>query len=220
MLRSSILSATALLASGGLAQAHDFYVRGDAGVRAFGGLSGEVGVDEFVVGGEIDLEPGLAAGAASGVAFDNGVRIELEGRYLSGDLETENTIFDGVDSDARALAVFTNLYYDFKGARRVEPFIGAGIGVQNTRFEFSKDGEEVSDDLTGFAIQGIYGAAFPISKHVSFDLAYRFIYTPDLSEDGDIVLFDGEGEPVDSTPYSIDLDRMDHVVSAGVRYRF
>jgi opacity protein-like surface antigen len=188
------------------AHATEFYIRADAGVRAFGSISGTVSDDFDLLLVDADIDPGPTVGGASGIAFSNGFRAELEGRFLSGEL-----FDDGVTSlSSDAIGLYGNVYYDFLGGKRAEPFIGAGLGVQRNRFELEDGGFSVSDSITGFSLQAIYGVAFPLTKNFSIDLAYRFVFTPSIRET----------TLVDDFPIATDLRRTDHAITAGARLRF
>lgn len=155
--------AAVVLAASGSAQAQDrgWYVRGDVG----GSFSGELDA-----GPTVDLDDGWLVGGGAGYAFGNGLRAEGELLYMQNDVE------GGSDGEAKTLASFANVTYDFNAQGRIQPFVGAGLGFARVEFQ---DGA-IDDEDTGLAYQAKAGVAYRVNDRLTAEAAYRYMRVTDV----------------------------------------
>ncbi len=161
--------------------------------------------------GELSYDPGFALDLAFGYAFEVGLRLELQVGYRKSDLDELK--IDGVGSvdtggDLRTYSSMANLYYDFdfarlsgepRGASRLVPYLGAGIGVALHRTDINWS---TSSSDTVFAYQGIAGIAYSLATDWRLTLSYIYLRT----EDPDFAHFETEYRS--------------HNAMLGVRYSF
>jgi opacity protein-like surface antigen len=184
-----VAAATSAVVLGGTAEAQDsgWYVRGELGSTFEGQLDAN---------SSVDFDDGLMVGIAIGRDYLFGMRAEGELLY------TDNDIKGSANGDASALGVFANLYYDFNRGGRIQPFLGAGIGMMKVDFD---DGV-IDDDATEFAYQAKAGVAYKINDRLTADLVYRYLQVTDLEF--------GTGSS------KIEGDYDTQAVTVGLRYKF
>ncbi len=163
-------------------------------------LSGNLGVamlsdsdlsDSTIPGMTISLEsdPGFALGAAVGYDFGNNLRIEGEISYQQNDFDKASAL--GIDIDfsgeSSALGFGVNGYYDFTNKSAFTPYITAGIGMAEVKFDDmtipGDDTFSASDDDTVFAYQLGVGVSYAVTEMVNIDVAYRYRGFDDLEFD-------------------------------------
>jgi opacity protein-like surface antigen len=151
------------------------------------------------------FDNGLDLNLLAGHRFDNGFRIEVQGFYNKAgvdrheNLAVGGTVIDAVDSavltrgaasatnptvgavlstdngSVKNYGIFANALYDIKASDTFMPYIGAGIGYQNTKVKFNPSGVAVANDSKGvFAYQGIAGATYKLSP--SFEIFGQYTY--------------------------------------------
>jgi outer membrane protein OmpA-like peptidoglycan-associated protein len=162
------------------------------GAGVLGGLS---------TSGQQKFSTGFAGLASLGWGFGNGLRAEVEGDYRndSGNGYTGFTRFGGFNGGGttQKYGTMANVLYDFVGLTPyVQPYIGAGVGVQwidanphayntntvslrGTTFLPSQLNVTSSATNAVFAYQGIAGVALPIASAPGLALTaeYRFMGT-------------------------------------------
>jgi len=158
---------------------------------------------------ELSYDTGYSVSAALGNAYGNGVRAELEIPYRTN--EFDDVVILGVvsvpvDGDISTWGLMANAYYDFATNAGLTPFVGAGIGFVNVRFD-----SETSDDDAVFAYQFMAGCGFPLSKDVTFDLQYRFFATQDP---------EFEARDPDFGKVKLESEYMTHNLMLGLRFNF
>jgi opacity protein-like surface antigen len=152
-----------------------------------------------------EFDNGLDLNLVAGHRFDNGFRIELQGFYnkagvdLHRDLAVGGTVIDGLDSAVltrgavsatnptvgavlstdkgrvKNYGVFANAFYDIKASDSFMPYLGAGIGYQNTKVRFIPSDVPVINDSKGvLAYQAMAGATYKLSP--SFELFGQYTY--------------------------------------------
>ena len=161
-----------------------------------------------------DIGPFVAG--AVGYHFQNtGLRAEAEIGYLTNAIEHHDiagtgTFTDDASGDSSAFFGLASIYYDLPLDSRIKPFVGAGIGLADVSFSglgTTPGGTLLDDSDTAFAWHLTGGIGYDISENVALEVGYRY-----LAFDGvDVTASDG-------TPSSIDTS--DHIVFAGLRYRF
>ncbi|MER9233561.1 porin family protein [Mesorhizobium sp. M0622] len=149
-----------------------------------------------------DLNLGYLPGNKIGVSYDSGTTV------ASGDLK--NFAFSGI----------LNGYVDLGTYVGITPYLGAGIGLVQSRRRLSADyftnnGNPADDFVThdnktqySFAYTLNAGLAYQVSKNVSVDLGYQYFSAPDA-----------EYQTVESLiSYPIRKGITNHQVKIGLRY--
>lgn len=202
------------------------YVRVGAGASFVGDLEqdftfnpdGPVSFDAPRTGQEVDLGESFVVGAALGFNYTQGIRTELEYRYVENDVdrvtfiggfsETDGPLPSATsfpDENIGLHLVMSNFYFDLNNTSRFTPFIGGGVGgafVEN----------ENGDRDAALAYQGRAGVAYDFGGGLSFDIEYIYLRTNDLSfgpnddeftADGPSVRIDGDHYQSSSAMVSI-----------------
>lgn len=138
--------------------------------------------------GTIEFDTGTAYAVAVGYAYENSVRIEGEFVYQANDYDKLSVTGVGsatIEGDAKSKTFLLNGYYDFNKEGKVQPFIGAGIGLSEVEAgDISLPGYGTllsSDNDTAFAYQVSAGVGFSVSEKTSLELKYRYFQTEDLN---------------------------------------
>lgn len=187
-----------------------------------------------------EFDTGYAINGQVGYAFDNGLRLELEGAFTRYDVDTHSGLtVGGTNIDAVDVAVltrgapdpanptvgaviadgqgrvtnfglFANAFYDFNPEGTFKPYVGAGLGYQWADIEFRPSGVDVADDSDG-------GLAYQLMAGASFalsDSAEIFgQYTwRDRTDTAEV--------PLNLLPATLGVETGQSIVSAGVRFRF
>jgi outer membrane protein OmpA-like peptidoglycan-associated protein len=168
-----------------------------------------------------------AAGVVSlGYGFGNGLRVEIEGDYRENQLRAVGGIGAGGGHEDKYGAM-ANVLYDIDvtpyGIDFMTPYVGVGAGWMQNDWSKVHAGDvpaevTVNKAVNGLAVQGIVGAAFPLSSYVpglDFTLEYRFMdmpndrkYTAALDEGGGVAL-----------PGKLKVaDDFNHTIMIGLRY--
>ena len=217
MKKFGVLAAVAGVALSGAAAAQDgaetngdgIYVRVGAGASFVGDLEqdltrfSQVSCDAIGCNPDrqlVDLDAGFTASGALGFNYTEGIRTELEYRYVTSGVSSRRLFEGGGDvgegigvpapsnDDVNAHFVFSNFYFDLNNSSRFTPFIGGGVGGAFVENEFG-----LRD--AALAYQGRAGVAYDFGGGLSFDLEYIYLRTNDLSfgpDDGD---FAADGPP-------------------------
>lgn len=192
------------------------------------------------LGWETENDNGYAISGQFGYAFENGIRVELEGAYTDYDVGTHTGLtVGGADIDAVDSAVLTrgpadaanptvgaviadgqgsvknyglfgNVYYDIDTGSAIKPYVGAGLGYQWTEVNYSPSGVDVGDDDDGVL-------AYQLMAGASFELSDQaelfgqYTYRAN-AEDADI--------PLNLLPATLGVESDQSIVSAGIRFRF
>jgi len=163
---------------------------------------------------------GFALDAALGYGLGNGFRVEVEGDF--GRNHDDKIKIGGADTASHGFeeryGVFVNGYYDFNLGLPIYPYVGVGIGYQDTNIRDLSAPIYIQKTKGTLAYQGIVGAAYPIAAVPGLDatLEYRFIGLA-----GSRKLDFGYPVPVASLPASIKFgNEYDNEIRVGVRYAF
>lgn len=123
----------------------------------------------------IDTEKGLAAAAALGFDYADGIRTELEFRFANTD--RESIALDGVataaDDKVSAKFLMANFFFDFDNETAFTPFIGGGVGGA-----VIGDGEGNKD--AALAYQGRAGVSLDLGDGAAISAEYVYLRTNDL----------------------------------------
>ena len=167
--------------------AEGLYVSGNIG---FATASDSDLTDSTVPGVTVNTEfdTGLAFGAALGYDF-NRFRVEGEISYQTNDVDkigAQGVFFDAT-GDATALSFLINGYYDFVNSSAFTPYISAGLGFAQVKFNnlnISGLGFSGSNDEdTVFAYQIGIGVGYAVTEKVTIDVKYRYFGTEDSEYD-------------------------------------
>jgi len=178
------------------------------------------------------FKPGFQGEASAGYGLGNGLRFELEGNYIDNNLhKTTGTTYPTRSGGTQEnYGVFANALFDFDvGLPYLFPYVGAGVGYEQTHWHAIKDfGNNAGVNTVtygngyynNFAYQAILGAAYPIPgvPGLSLTAEYRFVGVgiDDDSFAGKKVTTPGGTAKGNLDPTS----DFNHSVMFGVRYAF
>jgi OOP family OmpA-OmpF porin len=158
---------------------------------------------------------------AVGYGMGNGFRVEVEGdfarnhdsKYKQGTDVTQSHGFE------ERYGAFVNAYYDFDFGLPLYPYVGVGVGYQDTHIRDLSAPVFINKTKGSLAYQGIVGAAYPIAfvPGLSATLEYRFI---GLAGSRKFNFGYPVGSPA-AVPASIKFgNEYDNEVNVGLRYAF
>lgn len=210
----SLTSAMALMfLAGTTAQAQVNEMQMDRGNDRGWYISGLIGlqqtndsdIDGTGINVEAEFETGIAGLAGIGFDYGSNWRAELEAGYRSADIDSVSGAAGSGDVDA--LSLIANAFYDIDIGSRLEPYVGAGLGLARV----SADGASpistttIDDDDYGYALQAAAGVAYPLNERIKLTVDYRFLSVQDL----DYTTASGVG---------VDADYNDHSIFVGLRF--
>ena len=181
-LRSALLAATvmALPLAANAEPLNGFYISAGAGVNLMQDENLTIGA----LTGAVSAKVGPAVVVGLGWGFGNGLRAEIEGNYRSNGYSTLSG-FGGAGATAtvsgseQKLGGMVNVLYDFDGViPMVTPYVGAGVGYQNAKWQDARiNAVPVTGSKGSFAYQGILGASLPIeaAPGLAVTAEYRFM---------------------------------------------
>ena len=222
--------------SGGVNTAENYENEGvfDTDVAAIPGLSAIPAGTPYSF--ETNVDVGWNAGAQIGYAFDGGLRVELEGTYLTHDIDYHTGLFVGGEDvgnrdtifltrtappsrvsinnfladgrgDVESYGGFLNVLYDFD-LGSVEPYIGAGAGIYVIDIDYAPSGTLIANDAdTTFAYQGIVGVSGALSDNVELFGEYKYRR-----------LFDEANINNNLLGGQFEVDATQHIASLGLRF--
>lgn len=144
-----------------------------------------------------------------GYAFGNGFRAEGEFGYRPNDVDSVSGV-PGASGDFETMSFMANLLYDFRIANfPLTPYIGAGLGAARVSADgvAPATGVTIDDTSYGFAMQGILGVSYDISRNLALKADYRRLWVPDLDFDT-------------SAGNSVNSDYSTNEIMIGLRYTF
>lgn len=175
------------------------------------------------------------------------------GRSVAGPLRLEAAVsyrpdfnFDGranfsqtrarqpVAAEASSVSVLLAGYYDLRGGGwpqfgSMQPFIGAGLGfsrldIGKTRMRFPRTQTIVPGATqTEFAWMVTFGAAIPLGKMTTLDVAWRYLDSGDVEtgqDIGQVVWHDGSRPPLDLDLAKTRAKLASHGIELSLRRRF
>lgn len=162
---------------------------------------------------EAELDEGFAASALAGLGYTSGFAFEVEGIYLSNDVDTgalADTLQSPLDVNTEIAGGFANVKYEYVNETPLFPYVGAGVGYGQTEYKLLGD----RGASGGFLWQLKAGVSVPATADLTWDLGYRFLRSPDYETVG-LIEIDGQAY---SAHFKAATDV--HVLSAGLRWGF
>ncbi|WP_306252569.1 OmpA family protein [Parvularcula sp. IMCC14364] len=222
-LKLALLAAAGSLALGSVAHAGDgsWYTALGAGYTfsndendfesntAIPGSSGTPGSATFGFNTDYDLDEALNLYGAIGKKLSNGHRAEVEFATRTQTVDSfaaPTPGFGGIPSDGdlgdvTVNTLMFNVYkdLDFSIGSRVNPYIGAGIGLARMRSEVNNVNVTggalaqsttdpytvvVADGDNAVAYQAMAGLVFDLAENLDFDVRYKYLLTGEFDYDG------------------------------------
>ncbi len=152
---------------------------------------------------DLQFENGRAAFLTFGYAFEGNWRLELEGGYRDNDLEKRNFV-PAFGGDLREYSGMINVRKDIPLSKRWLFDIGAGVGLDNARFE---DQTTLKDGDTVIAGQAIAGLTYRLSNHWDISATYRYLIAIENPE-------------IRLGAFKDEMDIGKHTVTLGLRYGY
>lgn len=196
--------------------------------------------DGTALGWRTRFEIGFNLGGQLGYRFDNGLRTEIEIAYSQFDvrrhenLAVGGAVIDGVDSAVltrgpasaanptvgavlstdpgkiKNIGAFGNVLYDFNRAGSLQPYVGAGFGVQRVDIDYRPSNVPVADDnKTKLAYQLMAGATYKLSPKLDLFAQYAYRATTKRAK-----------VALDLLPAELGVQSRQSTVSAGLRFHF
>ncbi len=175
-------------------------------------------------------EGGVGGLGSIGYGLGNGLRFEVEGNYLQNGLRQRGGTAVPIagSSTQQDYGVLGNVLYDVDlrpfGVSFMTPYVGVGAGYEWSHLNGldglnlrSGGASHIGGTASGFAYQGIVGAAFPVSAvpGLAFTAEYRFLGV--LGNE----TFHGYTLNGASRQGNVDIsENLNHEVVLGVRYAF
>jgi outer membrane protein OmpA-like peptidoglycan-associated protein len=228
-LRSALLAATVLAVPVAVkAQpVTGLYVGAGAGLNIVGDEYQKHSSPQGIAGKTQIFKPGYTGQIALGYGLGNGIRVEVEANYIDNNIHEAHGTPSAARSggEQKAYGGFVNALYDFDLGLPFYPYVGAGIGYEETRWKdvhsYATNGSfsTLSSGTDGsVAAQAKLGVAVPIpgAPGLSVTAEYRFL---DAFENQH---FGGTATVAGKTAYGRNTITSDYNHSAiiGVRYAF
>lgn len=162
---------------------------------------------------ETNYDDGYTASAAVGGRFYGMGRAELEVMHQKAGVDSQSlnggATTNSKVGETKLNAAMVNGYWDMGDWVGVKPYIGAGVGAANLRFENHglNNAQIMDDDDNVFAYQGMAGVAYDINPCWAVTGEYRYVGTGDASVRS-------------AGGVSSDVDYQSHSALVGVRYTF
>lgn len=135
-------------------------------------ITGRMGVDniQFKAEGEKEKDTRMMWDVALGVRVKN-VRGEIEWANTTRSHLKE----EGVDVKTEQQRYMLQLYYDFPIRSALRPYINVGAGASYVELNSKDEYFSESGDDTAFTWNAGLGLGLNVTRHLSFDLGYRYI---------------------------------------------
>ena len=153
------------------------------------------GASPYNIGSGASGDGGWGGALALGYAFANGFRTEAELGKTSADFKNNGN--GSTLGSSSTWSAMLNGLYDFNREGKINPFVGAGVGMARVKALASsydqagaanpltalasQSAVHISDTDSAFAWQLIAGLGLKLSDQLSADLSYKWLNVPDLS---------------------------------------
>jgi len=209
--RSLVWLSSVFMISSGAALAQDnTYVSMKGGV----GSAQDVDVGDGAPQRRVEYKEGYIVLGAVGKTH-GAWRYEVEGQYQQHEVEgvtNPNTGLSlaGAKGEASLLAGMANAYYGFDTGGRLTPYVGAGVGIGNLKYDNyrTNSGQIIDDETTALVYQGMLGLDYMFIDRWSLTGEYRYLSTAGV-ETAEL-----------SSGSKQDSDFQVHTVMLGLTYRF
>lgn len=191
------------------------------------------------LGWNTEFDTGYAINGQVGYAFDNGIRIEVEGAYTRYDVDTHTGLtvgganIDGVDvavltrgapaatnptvgaviADGQGrvsnFGLFGNVFYDINTGSSFKPFVGAGLGYQWADVQYRPSGVDVADDNDGGFAYQLMAGA-SVALSDSAEVFGQYTWR-DRTDTANV--------PLNLLPANLGVETGQSIISAGVRIK-
>lgn len=105
-----------------------------------------------------------------------GVRLKnIRGEFEWANTPNSRLKEEGFDFEAEQQRYMLQLYYDFPIRSALRPFVNVGAGASYIEVTTDDNGSSNSDDDTTFTWNVGAGLGLNVTRHLSFDLGYRYI---------------------------------------------
>jgi OmpA-OmpF porin, OOP family len=151
----------------------------------------------YMIGKGAKGDTGFGGALALGYGFDNGFR--LEAQLAKGNAEFKNSGDSSTIGNINVWTAMLNGLYDFNRDGRINPFVGAGVGLArvnllagsydlanglnpNPNIALARaSAVSVDDSDTGFAWQLIAGLGLKLTDNLTADISYTYVNVADLN---------------------------------------
>lgn len=153
------------------AQTAHFYVKPYAGISYMNNVKGQTGASNI----DIELDKGMALGAAFGYRYNANIAAELAWEYRSNDSESQVGAEFYPEGNYASNLIYLNGVYFFNPIGKLTPYIGAGVGwIQEIDIDLERSGVETSFSNSGnLSYQGFVGIEYSWSAAWSFHTELR-----------------------------------------------
>lgn len=153
------------------AQSAHFYVKPYAGISYMNDVKAHTGATNI----DIELEKGMALGAAFGYRYNANIAAELAWEYRSNGSESQVGTEFYPDGNYASNLIYLNGVYFFDPIGQLTPYVGAGVGwMQEIDIDLERSGVETSFSNSGnLSYQGFVGIEYRWSAAWSFHTELR-----------------------------------------------
>ena len=154
--------------------------------------------------GEMQFKNTTSFAGALGLRLSNQFRVEAELGYKNNDVDTID--FNGagqfdLDGNLKSFTGLMNIYYDFNVPWKVQPYVGAGLGLGWFEGDISTPGgPSFTKDSTNLIWNAGAGIKYRTRSNVAFTAGYRYLDSTEL-DFGDVK-----------------MDYSDHEIRVGLEY--
>lgn len=151
--------------------------------------------------------------STNGIDFKNGAEIQLavgykmdsfrfEGEYsyskFSMDKLYTSSASRYIDDVMKIHSLLANAIYDFNINFPFKPYIGAGLGMSQVRW----DGKTIHYSDKAFTYQGFFGVTYAVNNKINFDIQYKY---KDIGKYSLIDISGGKGTMTNNTFNSLNV---------------
>lgn len=141
---------------------------------------------------EVSSDGGLGLLVAVGTPILERARVEAEAGWRRNDLDEASAggLSAPIEGDISSVSFMANAYLDLLPGSRLNPYVGAGMGLARLTADSGGLGADDESD-TVFAYQAMAGLASRASERVTVFAGYRYFATADATFDGAEVEYSG-----------------------------
>jgi opacity protein-like surface antigen len=177
----ALIGALCIVSGVALAQSSRIYFAGYMGLNVFGDQA--FSDSDTGASGDIEQKNAMSFGSALGLRINNNLRVEAEFDYAKSDMDRIDVSGVGsaeLDGNLSNYLGMINVYYDFDVPWKIQPFLGAGLGLGYYDGEVSGGGITESDSAWAVAWQIGGGLKYRVSPDLAITTGYRYLSSTDL----------------------------------------